>query len=125
LALEDTLQLETPKLQLNLATYYVKRDKEKTLQLLYHSLELSNSDAPIDVEVFKSISTLFAEKKDFKKAYIWSKIVNLYASDDETVTERSLENYLRAYNLNSDVLEETAEGILDRILDGQFKAPKV
>jgi hypothetical protein len=125
LALEDTLQLETPKLQLNLATYYVKRDKEKTLQLLYHSLELSNDDAPIDVEVFKSISTLFAEKKDFKMAYVWSKLVNLYASDDETVTERSLENYSRAYNLNSDVLEDTAEDILDRILDGQFKAPNV
>jgi len=123
LALEDTLQLETPRLQLNLATYYVKRDKEKTLQLLYHSLELSNDDVPIDVEVFKSISTLFAENKDYKKAYIWSKILNLYADDDKTVTEQSLENYLRNYNLKSEYLDQAAEAILDRIMDGQFKAP--
>ncbi len=123
LKLEDTLQLETPELQLNLATYYVKRDKEKTLLLLYHSLELSNDDKPIDVEVFKSISTLFADKKDFNKAYIWSKIVYLYAPDDGMVTERSLENYIRAYNLDSEPLDDVAEETLEQILDGQFKAP--
>ncbi|NQZ83832.1 MAG: DUF2989 domain-containing protein [Colwellia sp.] len=123
LALENTLQLETPKLQLNLATYYVKRDKEKTLQLLYHSLELSNDETQIDTEVFKSISTLFAEKKDVKNAYIWSKILHDYDSDDKTVTDQSLENYLKAYNLNSDVLDQTAEDILDRINDGEFKEP--
>jgi len=123
LALENTSQLETPRLQLNLATYYVKIDKEKTLQLLHHSLELSNDDALIDVEVFKSLSTIFADKRNFDKAYIWSKVLNLYASDDESVTERSLENYSRAYNLNSDILEEKAEDLLESILDGQFKAP--
>ncbi|MFT5757856.1 MAG: hypothetical protein ACI9LM_002592 [Alteromonadaceae bacterium] len=124
LLLENTLQLETPKLQLNLATYYVKRDKEKTRQLLYHSLELSNDDAPIDVEVFKSISTLFADKKDVENAYVWSKILNLYASDDKAVTEQSLENYVKAYHLNSDILDEKAEDTLDSILKGQFKAPQ-
>jgi hypothetical protein len=57
-------QLETPELQLNLANYYTKKDPNKTLSLLYHVLELTTMNDPINNEVFKSITTLFADKKN-------------------------------------------------------------
>ena len=36
--MEGSAALETPESQFNLATYYIKRDPDKTLDLLFHAL---------------------------------------------------------------------------------------
>ncbi|WP_410613597.1 DUF2989 domain-containing protein, partial [Bacillus sp. SIMBA_154] len=40
LALEGTKKMETPELKLALATYYTKKDSQKTFELLYSALRL-------------------------------------------------------------------------------------
>ena len=123
LALENTKELETPNLQLNLATYYAKIDQSKTLNLLYHALELTDVDEPIDTEIFKSISTIFAEKKEYKKVYIWSKVLTSYSPDDKTINTLSLNKYAQAFNLDHEFLDRVASKILDTILQGEFIKP--
>lgn len=123
LALEDTKQLETPTLQLNLATYYAKTDQSKTLNLLYHALELTNINEPINTDIFKSISTILTDKKKPKQVYIWLKILTSYSPKDKTVTTLSLKEYAQTFNLNDEFLDKIASKTLDAILQGEFKKP--
>ncbi|WP_076417943.1 DUF2989 domain-containing protein [Colwellia sp. UCD-KL20] len=123
LALEDTHQLETPKLQFNLATYYAKRDQNKTLDLLYHALELTTVDESINTEIFKSIATIFADKNKYKQVYIWSKILQTHSPEDESIKRVDLKNYAKTFNLKSDFLDDVASKTLSTILDGKFKKP--
>jgi len=64
LRLEGTAALETPSSQINLATYYAKVDRDKTLGLLFHALELYKEDDVINPIVFKSMSSILADKKN-------------------------------------------------------------
>lgn len=124
IALEGNKILEKPNRQVNLASYYIKRDPNKTLDLLYHALTLYPSDAKIDTEIFKSIASIFSEKEEYKQAYIWSKILHLYQPDDENLTVDTLNNYIALYNLDSEYLDRVAKTTLNKIVTGQFKAPQ-
>jgi len=125
LAQEGSNALENPMSQFNLATYYTKIDPKKTLSLLYRALELYNADEEINSEIFQSISTIFAEKKSAKQVYIWLRVLRLYSPENEEVTEQSLNNYLKGYNLNKELLDKIAESTLDKIEAGTFKSPRV
>ncbi|XQW86809.1 DUF2989 domain-containing protein [Thalassotalea piscium] len=124
LALEGSAILESHESQFDLATYYTKRDPIKTLALLYHSLELVKPEQIINVEVFKAIATFFADKREIKKAYIWLKILRLYAPEDKEVKQDTLDKYINQYDLDEDFLDKVAKATLDRIQSGRFKAPK-
>lgn len=124
LALEGSALLETHESQFELATHYTKRDPVKTLDLLYHSLELIKPDQTINVEVFKAISTYFADLKEAKQTYIWLKVLRLYAPEDEDIKQETLDNYVKGYGLDENFLNKIASATLDRIESGQFKAPK-
>lgn len=123
LNLEKTNQLETPELQLNLATYYAKKDPNKTLSLLYHALELTTMDEPINNEVFKSIATLFADKKKHRQVYIWSKILVMHSPEDIGIKSVNLEEYAKSFNLDAEFLDTVASKTLNTILSGNFKTP--
>ena len=123
-ALEGNELLERPNRQVNLASYYAKRDPNKTLDLLYHALELYQSDAKLDTEIFKSIASIFADRKEYKQAYIWSKILHLYNPDDKNITEKSLQYYIQTKDLNEKFLDKVAETTLKKIMAGKFKSPK-
>ena len=62
-SLEGNALLERPNRQVNLASFYAKRDPQKTLKILYHALELYQPDDTLDTEIFKSIASIFADKK--------------------------------------------------------------
>lgn len=124
LAMEGSDLLETPSLQFNLATYYAKKDQNKTLHFLYHALELTNNDEPINTEIFKSISTIFTDKHKPKQAYIWSKIQVLHTPLDQTITNTTLNEYAKRFNLDHTFLDAIAQKTLKTILNGKFKAPK-
>ena len=125
IALEGTKILERPNRQVNLASYYAKRDPNKTLNLLYHALELSPADSMIDTEIFKSIASIFAEKKEYKQVYIWSKMLRLYAPEDESITDNTLNVYISSHQLNGEFLDRVATSTLDKINSGKFKSPHI
>ncbi|WP_441003613.1 DUF2989 domain-containing protein [Pseudocolwellia agarivorans] len=123
LDLESTNKLETPDLQFNLATYYAKRDQSKTLKLLYHALELTNENEAVNTEIFKSIATIFADKKKYTQVYIWSQILATYSPEDETIKNVNLQSYAQTFNLDQEFLDTVALKTLNTILEGKFKAP--
>mgnify|MGYP000156213598 CR=1 FL=1 len=124
-ALEGSHQLETPELQFFLATYYTKIDDKKTLMLLYHALELYQEGDEINVELLKSLITIFTDKKEYKKAYIWLKVLYLYQPDDNDISEKSLSDFAQLHRLNAEFLDKVASSTLDKIESGQFTSPKL
>ncbi|MCO4797755.1 MAG: DUF2989 domain-containing protein [Colwelliaceae bacterium] len=124
LALEGTSELETPESQYELATYYAKRDQDKTLQLLFHSLELYQDGNIINNEIFKSLSSIFADKNEIKQSYIWLKILTMYDPEDPDINEGTLPNYISTYKLDAKFLDQVAETTLDKILNSSFVPPK-
>jgi hypothetical protein len=92
--------------------------------LLYHALELYPSNAAIDTEIFKSIASVFADKREHKQAYIWSKILHLYDPEDKNISDSSLTSYLKTHNLNGQFLDRVAKTTLKHIHEGKFKSPQ-
>ncbi|REL29596.1 DUF2989 domain-containing protein [Thalassotalea euphylliae] len=124
LAMEGSKALETAASQFNLATYYIKRDPDKTLDLLFHALELQPDDSPVNTEIFKSITTIFTDKEEFKQAYIWLKILTLYDPEDIDSSEQGLMAFAQFHKLDADFLDKVASATLDKITDGTFTAPR-
>jgi hypothetical protein len=123
IALEGNKSLEQPNRQVNLASYYAKRDPTKTLKLLYHALELYPDDAKLDTEIFKSLASIFADRKEYKQAYIWSKILHIYDPEDTDINDKTLQNYIDGYGLNGDFLNKVANATLNKIGSGTFISP--
>lgn len=123
IALEGNELLEKANRQVNLASYYAKRDPNKTLKLLYHALELTPSGTAIDTEIFKSIASIFAEKTEYKQVYIWSKILLLYDPSDESINEATLQSYIKGYGLDAEFLDRVANNTLDKITSNTFVSP--
>lgn len=123
LKLEGTAALENTASQLHLATYYIKRNEDKTLTLLFRALELHQSMEEIDPEIYHSLATIFTQKKKYKQAYIWLKVQSLSHSSDEKLTA-GLEQYKKAYQLDTSFLDKVAENTVDKIERGEFTTPK-
>lgn len=114
LQLEGTKALESATLQYFLATYYSKKDSEKTIELLKYSLQLRKSEADeLHTEVLHSLSSLHYQKDDLINAYIWAKIADFAGS--ESVKLKELELKAQYENLNLDRLDDQASNIWERI----------
>ncbi|MDG1752524.1 MAG: DUF2989 domain-containing protein [Thalassotalea sp.] len=124
LSLEGTSALETTESQYELATYYIKIDQAKTLQLLFRALELNKEENDINVEIFKSLSSIFADKKQPKQSYIWLRVLQLYMPDDPSLSDVTLNNYVKLNNLDVNFLDKVAETTLDKILSTTFTTPQ-
>ncbi|OOE94882.1 hypothetical protein BZG78_05925 [Salinivibrio sp. MA351] len=125
LKLEGTPHLETPQLQLGLATYYVSRDKAKTVEILLHALELYDGrDLTVkqDVipEVIKSLATTNHALKRFEHAYLWAKVGQSY-----NLPIANSDRLSRLYTLSEQQetsLQRLAFEISAAIDDGNFQA---
>lgn len=124
LKLEGSAVLESPRGQFYLATYYIKRDINKTLGLLFHALELYKEGDMIENEIFKSLSSIYADKENAKLTYIWLKVAQLNNPKDMTITEKALKSYVNGYKLDEQLLNEVAQSTLAKVSSGQFKKPK-
>jgi len=124
LKLEGSAALENSTSQFQLATYYVKKNKNKTLRLLFHSLELHQPNEKIIPEVFESLVTIFINKNKPKQAYIWLKIYHLVTTKQNKQIKQQLIQYQSAYSLDGDFLDKVASNTLAKIKSGKFKAPK-
>lgn len=124
LALEGTSELETAESQFELATYYIKIDPDKTLQLLFHSLELLEEDTKVNVDIFKSLSSIFSKKRQHQQAYIWLKVLSLYEPEDPALSPNTISNFRATHQLDYSFLDKVAEATVEKIDSGRFKPPK-
>lgn len=119
---EQRHQLETPELQMALVSYYSKRDKEKSIQLLHHALELYPANSKIDPEIYASLTSMFYKKKDYATSYHWALLAQ--QSGAFNVELQELKIYLEQAQLDHEKIKETAEHTLAQLQLGQFTPPK-
>lgn len=117
----DAGMLETPELQIALATYYVKNDLDKTIQSLYHALELYRPDDEIDTEIFKSLTNIFIKIEDFPSAYTWGYVARKFKVEGLDLSQ--VEALVRQSGGQIKALESRAENYVDNIEAGVFRAP--
>ncbi|WP_239928835.1 DUF2989 domain-containing protein [Photobacterium sanguinicancri] len=72
LRLEGKPALETPDLQLALATYYSGKDQSKTVSILLHALSLYTKGETVKPEIIQSLATIHHQQKNNEHAYLWS-----------------------------------------------------
>ncbi|TYK66846.1 DUF2989 domain-containing protein [Colwellia echini] len=123
LVLEGTEALNNSTSQYHLATYYVKRDRKKTLGLLYRALELHEPDTTLNPEILETLATIFTNKKQYKQAYIWLRAYQLLLEKPNKMLEQSLKSYQVVGDLNTEFLDDVASSTLDKILAGKFTSP--
>ncbi|UAA40431.1 DUF2989 domain-containing protein [Paraneptunicella aestuarii] len=121
LAYRDSELLESPEMQIALATYYVKNDREKTIQTLYHALELYRANDEIDSEIFNSLTSIFVKLEDYPKAFIWGYIAREFKVEKLDLSQ--IEALVRQTGGNIGALEDTADDYVDAIKSGEFRAP--
>ncbi|WBA07977.1 DUF2989 domain-containing protein [Salinivibrio kushneri] len=137
LKLEGTRHLETPQLQLGLATYYVSRNKTKTVEILLHALELYDGDndtvrKEVIPEAIKSLATTNHALKRFEHAYLWAKVGESYnlpiARGDRLarlypLTEQQQESLQRlAFEIAAAIEDGEFEATLLQAIDNQTQA---
>lgn len=124
LTLEGSAALENSTSQFQLATHYAKNDTNKTLRLLFRSLELYKSNEKLIPEVFETLTTVFTNKNKPKQAYIWLKVYHLVTTKNEAQVKQQLKQYQSDYSLDGSFLDKVASNTLANIRSGKFKAPK-
>jgi hypothetical protein len=123
LQLEGDPILENSTAQYHLATYYIKRDSNKTLGLLYRSLELHQPGTELSPEILQSLVTIFTKIKQYKQAYIWLRTYQLSQDEPNEMIETSLNSYQQKNALDADFLDKVASSTLAKIKAGQFTSP--
>ncbi|MDQ2192334.1 DUF2989 domain-containing protein [Vibrio sp. A14(2019)] len=73
LRMEGSPELDTAEMQYALATFYISRDREKTIQLLTRALELSSPRA-INTEIFQSLASTHQALGHQELAYLWAMV---------------------------------------------------
>jgi len=124
LQLEGSDLLENSTAQYHLATYYVKRNINKTLGLLFYSLELHQPGSILEAEVLQTLATIFTNKEEYNQAYIWLKTYQLVKGEANDGLAEKLALYQQAYNLDNEFLDKVAENTLTKIQSGTFTTPK-
>ena len=119
---EQNNQLETPELQMALVSYYSKRDREKSIQLLHHALELYPPQPKVDPEIYASLSSMFYKKKDYASSYHWALLAQ--QSGAFNVELQELKIYLEQAQLDHEKIKDTAEHTLAQLQLGHFTPPK-
>ncbi|WP_339766792.1 DUF2989 domain-containing protein [uncultured Paraglaciecola sp.] len=114
---ENQGKLNTPSLQLGLASYYVKFDLEKAKNALYQALSLYNQEDEIDTEIFISLSTINLKQENYPEAYVWAFVANEFK-----VANVNLVNIKQTLPASSNlrILEERAEQLVDNIEQRTF-----
>lgn len=114
-------RLETPEMQVALATYFIKYNQDLTLKALYHALELYKEDDEVDQQIFESLTGIYLKKDDFKSAYTWGYVAREYQV--ETLDLSQIEAVVRQVGGNVEQLADKAEEYIDAIQDGTFRSP--
>ncbi len=117
LQLEGKPELETAHLQYALATFYITRDREKTIQLLNHALELSPANN-VNVEILKSLASSYHGAGETQLAYIWAMVGKEF--DVPIASEAELALMYGFDEQTFERLDDVAELVVDSIEKGQY-----
>ncbi|MCY7294027.1 DUF2989 domain-containing protein [Alteromonas sp. a30] len=123
LSYRDIGLLETPDLQIALASYYVKFDQEKAITSLYHALELYQEGDEINPDIFKSLTNIFIKLEDYESAYKWGYIAREFDADNLDLPQ--IETLVIQSNGNVNAIKKTAKYYIKHIQSRDFVAPRV
>ncbi|MDR9827393.1 DUF2989 domain-containing protein [Vibrio sp. FNV 38] len=115
---EGKPEMETAELQYALATFYSSRNDKKTEQLLHHSLALSEPEN-VNVDIFKTLSSLYYRNHELDQAYVWSMVAKEYGV--QIASDKELAYLYRDLQANTLIeLDHLTETILKEIELGQY-----
>lgn len=118
---QESARLETPELQLALATYYLKKDSELTKRILLHALELTEKGSRINPEILKGLTNIFVREEKYQEAYVWGYVASEFEVNNINLSE--LEALLVQHGMASPKLKKRAQRYYQAIIDGEFKSP--
>ena len=122
LGLRDSGILQTPELQFKLATYYVKFDRDLTIDTLYRALELYKEGDRINPEILNTLSTLYLKEEKFKHAYVWGKLAKEFGVSD--IDLAPLRAVLKTQGVSISQLNDLASDYESALESGTFEPPK-
>lgn len=116
---EQKGELETPELQVSLASYYSKFNRKKSLHLLHHALELSQPNHAINPDIYASLASAYFKTKEYGASYHWAYLAKL--SGAYNVELKTFEVHLEMANLDTKKLTTLAKQTLRKIEQGFYK----
>lgn len=119
LALEGSKKMETPELKLALATYYTKKDSQKTFELLYSALRLYRPDDRVNPEIPSTLVSMYLKEGNGPEAYVWSQVA--WQFGQKNLDKNSMKAIVNASEDQYDDWGDRAEDIVDNIEDGKFR----
>lgn len=118
LELEKAGKLKTAKLQYALATYYITRDRVKTIKLLNNALTLSDEDN-LDVNILEALASVNHSLKRQERAYVWVMVSKEFGVP--VASERDLTILYDFSDEKKERLGEIADEIIDAIEDSNYR----
>lgn len=120
LDLEGNEKLEHPELQLVLAGYYVNKNKNKTLDILHHSLSLYNKKDNININILRTLSTLYFQQHNMAAAYVWTNVTTHYQPNNAP-KKITIYNSFKLTKAEREQLDRTALKIITTLNSGQYR----
>lgn len=121
LQLEGSGKLQTSEMQYALATYYVNRDRLKTVSLLENALRLTEKDQ-VNPEVIKSLASTSQALGRKEHAYIWAMVGKEFGLP--VTSERNMQRLYAFSQEKKEKLEQIADNIASAAEDGNYN-PKM
>lgn len=118
LKLEDSPQVQTAELQYALATYYITRDKEKSITLLTNALKLSDKDN-LNINIIESLASTNHALGRKEHAYIWVLVGKAF--DLPVASERNLMVLYHFSEQQKEQFQTVADTIVEAINDGEYR----
>ena len=110
-------QLNSPELQIALASIQIKTDLEQTKASLYKALALYTDEQEIDDEIFDTLVTIALDQERYHMAYVWSGVASHFS---ERVNDDQLKLLATRHSLPADKLDDVADEITDAIQGRDF-----
>lgn len=120
LRLEGSSEMQTPEMQLALATFYTSKDQEKTIRLLKRALELYSRQPKIKPEILQGLATLSHQQGATEQAYLWAKVGEALAMP--VANQDKLNAFYPMSDERRNELNGQAEKIAQALYDGDFSA---
>nr|WP_159063683.1 DUF2989 domain-containing protein [Thaumasiovibrio occultus] len=119
LAMEGTAALDTPSMQLALASYYSSRSIEKTLNIVERGLELTVGESNFEPELVLTMATLQHQMSQPQQAYVWAKVGQAY--ELPVANSARLKIIYPMDDASYQQLDATAEKILQDLQNGRYR----
>ncbi|CAM3534009.1 hypothetical protein VA7868_03858 [Vibrio aerogenes CECT 7868] len=118
LRMEGTPELDTARMQYALATFYIDKDREKTLKLLNRALQLSEPKT-LNISILESLASLNRLLKHNEESYIWAIVGKEFGVP--VASERDLKIIYGFPDEKFSQLDDIADQVTSAIKKKQYK----